>query len=84
MAQSKRSGYILGALVGAVAGVLLAPKTGKELRAQLLESWPFGLSSQRQRLQEAMNAGREQAAERSETLKQKIEETRQRLRDQLS
>ncbi len=84
MAKSKKKGgFIFGAVIGAVAGVLLAPKTGKELRRQLFGGG-LDLDQQKSRLQDAMNAGREQAADRSETLKQKIEETRRRLRDQLS
>jgi gas vesicle protein len=84
MAKSKKKGgFIFGAVIGAVAGVLLAPKTGRELRQQLFGGG-LDLDQQKSRLQDAMNAGREQAADRSETLKQKIEETRRRLRDQLS
>lgn len=81
MAESKtRGGLLFGLLVGAGIGLLFAPKTGKELREQL-----FGesLGDQRSRLQSAVDAGRESAEKRSETLRQKIEETRQRLREQL-
>jgi gas vesicle protein len=76
----KRGGLLVGLLIGAGAGLLFAPKTGKELREQL-----FGGSGgeQTSRFQEAVDAGRESAEKRAETLRAKIEETRQRLRDQM-
>jgi gas vesicle protein len=76
----KRGGLLFGLLIGAVIGLLLAPKTGKELRDQLLGG---SLGDQKARLQDAVDAGRESAEKRSETLRQKIEETRQRLREQM-
>ena len=76
----KKGGLLVGLLIGAGIGLLLAPKTGKELRAQL-----FGGSEgdQGSRFHDAMDAGRESAEKRAETLRTKIEETRQRLRDQM-
>jgi len=78
--RKKKGGLLFGLLLGAGLGLLLAPKTGKELRDQL-----FGgsLDEQRSRLQDAVGAGRESAEKRAETLRAKIEETRQRLREQM-
>ena len=61
-------------------GLLLAPKTGKETREQL-----FGgaASTSRSRLKDAVGAGKESAADQNETLRRKIEETRERLREQM-
>lgn len=81
MARSKKKGGLLfGLLIGAGVGLLLAPKSGKELREQL-----FGgsLDEQKTRLQDAVDAGRESAEKRADTLRAKIEETRQRLREQM-
>jgi gas vesicle protein len=82
-ASKKKRGFLLGALVGAAAGLLLAPRTGKETRDQLFGGG-LDAEAQKERLREAMGAGRKSAAEASEGLKQKIEETRARLRDQMS
>jgi gas vesicle protein len=78
--DKKKGGLLVGLLIGAGVGLLLAPKTGKELRDQL-----FGGSrgDQGSRFSDAMDAGRESAEKRAETLRSKIEETRQRLRDQM-
>ncbi|HMK93409.1 MAG TPA: YtxH domain-containing protein [Thermoleophilia bacterium] len=77
----KLAGFVLGAAVGAGIAVLLAPKTGKEMRNQLLTGTDW--DEQRQRLTDAVSAGREQAMGRSDDLKRKIEETRARLRKQM-
>ncbi len=78
--RKKKGGLLVGLLVGAGLGLLFAPKTGKELREQL-----FGgsLDDQKSRLADAVDAGRESAEKRAETLRAKIEETRQRLREQM-
>ena len=82
MADKKKGhGFLWGALIGAAVGLLLAPRTGREMRERLLGG-EFDLSQQKERLREAMGAGRESAAASSQDLKAKIEETRQRLRRQ--
>jgi gas vesicle protein len=78
--RKRRGGFIFGALIGAGAGLLLAPKSGKEMRRQLLGDG--GVGSQVDRVKKAVGAGRESAADQSEELRQKIEETRERLRSQ--
>jgi len=76
-----RGGFLIGALAGVAAGLLLAPKSGKETRAQLLGGKSLG--DQVGRFKEAVGAGKESAADQSEALKRKIEETRERLRTQM-
>jgi gas vesicle protein len=76
--RRRRGGFILGALAGAAAGLLLAPKSGKETRQQLLGDG--GMGEQMDRVKKALGAGRDSAADQSEALRQKIEETRERLR----
>ena len=67
--RRRRGGFIFGALAGAVAGLMLAPRSGKETRSQL---------------KGALGAGKDSAADQSEALKRKIEETRERLRQQVA
>jgi gas vesicle protein len=79
--RKRRGGFLAGAIVGAVIGLLVAPKSGKESRAQLFGE--VGIGSQVERLKGAVGAGKESAADQSEALKRKIEETRERLRQQM-
>jgi gas vesicle protein len=79
--KKKKGGLLFGAIVGVTAGLLLAPRTGKESREKLFGG---GMAAQKDRLREAMGAGMESAADRSESLREKIEETRNRLREQMS
>jgi gas vesicle protein len=78
--RKRRGGFIFGMITGVAAGLMLAPKSGKETREQLLGEG--GLSKQVERLKGAVGAGKESAAGQSESLKRKIEETRERLRQQ--
>ena len=80
--RRRRGGFIFGALAGAVAGLMLAPRSGKETREQLFGEGGFG--SQVDRVKGALGAGKESAADQSEELKRKIEETRERLRRQVA
>ena len=79
--KTRRGGFLIGAAVGAVAALLLAPKSGKETRDQLFGQG--GLGSQVDRLKGAIGAGKDSAADQNEALKRKIEETRERLRAQM-
>ena len=80
--HKRRGGLLFGALAGVAAGLLLAPRSGKETRAQLFGG-EGGLGDQVGRLRSAVGAGKDSAADQSEALKQKIEETRERLRSQM-
>ncbi len=77
----KKGGFIVGATIGAVAGLLCAPRPGKETRAQWFGSADMG--AQKDRLMQAFGAGKESAGDQSEVLRRKIEETRARLREQM-
>ena len=79
--RKHRGGFLVGAIAGAAIGLLLAPKTGKETRSQLFGEG--GIGSQVDRLKGAVGAGKNSAADQSEALKRKIEETRERLRRQM-
>jgi gas vesicle protein len=86
-AKKRRGGFIIGALIGGVVALLAAPKTGKETREQLKSAvggdGGFDFKKQADRLKDAVGAGKESAADQSEALKRKIEETRARLREQM-
>ncbi len=79
--KKKRGGFLVGAVVGVVAGLLLAPKSGRETREQLLGQG--GISGQVDRIRGAIGAGKDSAADQNEALRRKIEETRERLRAQM-
>ena len=79
--RKHRGGFLIGAITGAVIGLLLAPKSGKETRAQVFGEG--GIGDQVDRLKGAVGAGRDSAADQSEALKRKIDETRERLRRQM-
>ena len=65
---SFKTGFVLGAIIGAAAGLLLAPKTGQEMRADLMEQ------------SEALRARAEElAAKARDQLGPAIERARERL-----
>jgi len=68
--------FFLGAGMGAAAGVLLAPKSGREIRREL-----FGGSAEDEPGTET--AAPEAEAGTEEDLKAKIEETRARLKSEI-
>jgi len=80
--RKTRGGFLIGAVAGVVAGLLLAPKSGRETRDQLFGEG--GLGKQVDRIKGAVGAGRESAADQNEALRRKIEETRARLRSQMN
>jgi gas vesicle protein len=85
--KGRKGGFLFGAIIGAVIGLLAAPKTGRETRDQLKSAVGggagFDLTAQGEKLKNAFGAGKESAADQSDALKRKIEETRARLREQM-
>lgn len=73
---------MFGAIVGAVLGILFAPRAGKETREQFLGRTD-GFGGQVERVKGAVEAGKEQASGQSEALKRKIAETRELLQHQM-
>lgn len=83
-------GFIWGSLVGVVVGLLVAPKPGKELRAELkaktdelIEQGRESYFAQKEKLQEVLETGKQAAAQRSDELKEKIEETKEKVKKQV-
>jgi hypothetical protein len=76
-----KGGFVVGAITGVVAGLLLAPKSGRETREQLFGEG--GVGKQVDRVRGAIGAGKDSAADQNEVLRRKIEETRARLRSQM-
>ncbi len=79
--RGRRGGLLLGMAAGVAIGLLVAPKSGKETRALLFGEG--GLGAQVGRFKGALGAGKDSAADQSEALRRKIEETRERLRRQM-
>ena len=79
--RGRRGGLLLGMAAGVAIGLLVAPKSGKETRALLFGEG--GLGAQVGRFKGALGAGKDSAADQSEALRRKIEETRERLRQQM-
>lgn len=88
--ESILGAFLLGGVVGAVLGLLFAPKSGKENRELLAskanEYWGEGMEyyeTGREKVSEVYETGREKATETAEELKVKIDAARDRLREQV-
>ncbi len=79
--RGRFGGFLFGAVVGAVTGLLVAPKAGKETRAQLFGEGVLG--AQADRLKGLLGGGLCAGADQDEELERKIEETRERLRSEI-
>lgn len=84
------AGFGLGTLVGTVIGLLVAPKAGRELRADIAEyskdyydkARQYGheaYESSREKARQAYDSGRERAREYSARVGEKIDEARENL-----
>ncbi len=83
--------FLLGGFVGAVLGLLFAPRSGKETRELIAgkaeEYWGEGVEmyeAGREKVIEVYSTGKEKVAESSEQLRSKIEEARERLQEQVA
>jgi gas vesicle protein len=83
--------FLLGGLLGAVLGLLFAPRSGKETRDMLTdranEYWGQAgefYETGKTRVTEVYGTGMQSASEKSEELRAKIDEARVRLQEQVS
>lgn len=88
--RTRFSAFLWGGLIGAAVGILYAPKSGRETRDELrhradelLEQGLDSYETQKDKVLEAVDVGRQGAIEKSEELKSKIIETRDRLKAQV-
>jgi len=84
---STLKGFLFGGLVGAVLGLLLAPKSGKEIREdlktktdELIGQGREAYLAQKDRLQEVLEGGRQVAQTKTGELKAKMEEARESIK----
>lgn len=78
--------FLVGAIIGAVIGVLFAPRRGEDTRDELririndlYESGSKRFPEQAEKLQEAVTAGMEVATKRGDEVRQVLNDTRARV-----
>lgn len=88
--SGRLSAFVTGGLIGAIIGILFAPKTGQETRDdlkkradELMEQSRETYETQRERVLEVVDAGKDTAVQRTEELKAKISDTRDKLKAQV-
>jgi gas vesicle protein len=81
-------GLLIGGAIGAVAGILFAPKSGKELRAEIREKGSAGLKDSKELLKDVgtkasqiMNEGLHQATELKKDVDRHFSEARQKTKE---
>ncbi|GEM_PF-1734048 len=78
------AGFGLGAMVGTVIGLLVAPKAGRELRADLAEYGKDYLDKAKDMGRDAYERGRERAREAYEAGRQRATEYSSRVGERLA
>ena len=76
-------GFMVGTVVGAVGGLLLAPKSGAETREELKTKADELVEQGKETYQVQKEKVQQMATEKSEALRSKIEEAKDKLRTQV-
>lgn len=81
-------GFLAGAVIGGLLGILFAPKAGEETRRDIkekaeefYEKGKVVYGEQKERLQQAVESGKEAISTKGAELKEKIEETAAKLKE---
>lgn len=80
MMSKQVKGFVLGALVGGVAALLFAPKSGRELRAKLTGKAEAAMDTIEQNVQEATKEAEQPKAEVNDALQKQADEIARQLR----
>jgi gas vesicle protein len=82
--------FLLGGVIGAVLGLLFAPRSGRETREMISERaqdyWGEGVElyeTGRTKVTDMYHSGAETVSEKSEELRAKIDDARDRLKEQV-
>ena len=88
--RGRFSTFIIGSTLGAVAGMLFAPKKGEELREdirkrteELTQQGREAYDAQRTKITTAIETGKEGANKRMDDIRERVEDTRKRLQEQV-
>lgn len=83
--------FILGVLFGAIAGILFAPRSGKETRETLKKTYEEYskkgkeiLEEKKEQIGEAIEAGKKTVEEKSEELKERFGEIKEKVSERVS
>lgn len=82
--------FLFGALIGFAAGILVAPRPGKETRELLMEKAKEFTEegqklyeSQRERVEEIIETGKETFGEKVEAAKEKISQAKEKIQEKV-
>ena len=73
------AGFGLGTLVGTVVGMLVAPKSGRELRSDIVEHGKDYYGKGRDKAREAYESGRDRAKEYSSKVGERLGEVKDQI-----
>lgn len=82
--------FVIGSALGAIAGLLFAPKKGEEMREDikrrtddLMKQGRDAYDTQREKITSAIETGKTSAGEKADNIRDRIEDTRKRLQEQV-
>ncbi len=78
------AGFALGAITGAILGLLFAPKSGRELRADLREKGGEYYGLAKEKIKEGYGASKEKLGEAYERVKSAVQSAAKGVKERLS